>query len=165
MDKTKAVCRYCTAEVKYNGKSTYNLTTHYNNHHMGQKSSASEQPSIREAFGFPKKYTRSSQRIMLVRKVAEYLIANLRPIDTVESEAFKNLCTSLDSKFDFPGKTYFLNTVIPNMYKETKNKLKNILKDPTGIAITADGLTSIATESYMTLTGHFITEDQSLMNV
>ena len=51
------------------------------------------------------------------------------------------------------------------MYKETKNKLKNILKDPTGIAVTADDWTSMATESYMTLTGHFITEDWSLINV
>ena len=52
------------------------------------------------------------------------------------------------------------------MYQETKTSiLKDILKDPTGIAITADGWTSMATESYMTLTGHIITEDWSLMNV
>ena len=121
VDKTKAVCRYYTAEVKYNGGSTYNLTTHYNNHHMGQKSSGSEQPSIRETFGFPKKYARSSsQHIMLVRKVAEYLIADLRPFNTVESEAFKNLCTSIDSKFDLPGKTYFSNTYSKHVQGDKK---------------------------------------------
>ena len=36
IDKTKAVCKYCEAEVKYVGGSTSNLTSHCNNHHVGQ---------------------------------------------------------------------------------------------------------------------------------
>ena len=166
VDKTKAVCKHCAAEVKYDGGSTSNLTSHFNIHHVGQKTSGSEQPSVTEAFGFSKKYARnSSHHQMLVRRVAEYLIAGMRQFNTVESKSFKNLCASLDPKFDLPSKTTFSTSVIQKMYQETKSKLQNMLKAPTGIAITADGWTSMATQSYMTLTGHFITEDWNIMDV
>ena len=37
LDKTKAVCRHCSTEVKYVAGSTSNLTSHYSNHVQGQK--------------------------------------------------------------------------------------------------------------------------------
>ena len=124
LDKTKVVCRYCSTGVKYIGGSTSNLSRHYNNHHVqGSKvgETAHAQPSIAAAFGVTRKYPRSStNHIRLERKVAEYLIADMRPFSTVGSKAFRDLCTALDPRFDLSRKTAFSETIIPKMYAEIK---------------------------------------------
>lgn len=168
LDKTKAVCKYCSAEVKYIGGNTSNLTSHYNTHHMqeSKEERSTLQPSIRAALGATRKYARSSSHhIMLQQRVAEYLVADMRPFNTVGSAGFRKLCAALDPKFDLPGKTTFSNTVIPKMYKETKGKVQELIDKCSAIAITADGWTSVATESYITMTGHFLNDDWDLKTV
>ena len=166
LDKTKAVCKYCEAEIKYTGGSTSNLASHYNNHHLileKKSETSSGQASIDAAFSASKKYPKTSGRhLLLQRKVAEYLVADMKPLSTVESPAFRNLCTSLDPKFDVPSKKTISNSVIPKMYAETKAKVANFLQENTGLAITTDGWTSIATQSYITMTAHFINKDWQL---
>ncbi|CAH1111733.1 unnamed protein product [Psylliodes chrysocephalus] len=44
------------------------------------------------------------------------------------------------------------------MYEEYKKKLKNVLKEVNFVAITTDSWTSVATESYLTITCHYINE-------
>ena len=107
----------------------------------------------------------STHHMMLQKKVAEYLIADMRPFSTVESKSFRDLCTALDPKFDLPGKTAFSQTIIPKMCAETKKEVHSLLENTSSVAITADAWTSLATESYMTITGHFINENWEMMNV
>ena len=45
------------------------------------------------------------------------------------------------------------------MYGEVKSKILEELNDVTDVAITTDGWTSLATESYVTVTIHYITKD------
>ena len=95
LDKSKAVCKYCNAELKYQGGSTSNLQYHYNNYHT--TSIKAPQPSIADCFGKPKKYSVSNARqSMLQRSIAEYLGENLVPFSTVEGESFINLMKHLD---------------------------------------------------------------------
>ena len=98
------------------------------------------QPTIAAAFGVDRKYVRTSTHyIMLQQKVAEDLIAEMKPFNTVESESFKNLCTALNPRFQMPSKTHFTRNVIPKTYEDTKQKVKELLNNCSAVAITADG--------------------------
>ena len=165
LDKSKAVCRHCYTKVKYTGGSTTNLTSHFSNHHK-HEATVSVQPTIRSAFNVSRKYARTStHHLMLQQRVAECLIADMRPFNTVESQSFKNLCSALDPKFDLPSKTTFSEVVIPKMYQDTRIKIEKVLNSTSSLAITADGWTSAATENYITMTGHFINEDWKIVNL
>ena len=126
----------------------------------------SVQTTIAAAFGVDRKYARTStQYNMLQQTVAEYLIAEMKPFNTVESESFKNLCSALNARFEMPSKTHFSRSVIPKMYADTKKKVQELLDQCASIAITADGWTSVVTQSYVTLTGHFINSEWKLVNL
>ena len=124
INKTKATCKYCFAEVKYVGGNTSNLSSHYNNNH-GNKDEVDKitlQPSISAAFGAVKKYPKgSNHQVMLQRKVVKFLIADLRPLSTLDSPAFRNLCAALDPKFNIPDKKTIPNTVLPNFGLQTRH--------------------------------------------
>ncbi len=167
LDKTKATCRHCFVDIKYAGGNTSNLATHFNNHHLqDHKPAAMKQPSVLTAFGATKKYPRDSKhQQFLQRRVVEYLIADLRPLSTVESSAFKDLCSSLDPKFALPDRKTVSSVIIPRMYRETKTKVKELLKSTDSVALTTDGWTSNATQSYMTFTAHFIDQQWALQSV
>ena len=167
IDKTKATCKYCFAEVKYVGGNTSNLSSHYNNNH-GKKDGVDKiplQPSISAAFGAVKKYPKgSNHQVMLQRKVVKFLIADLRPLSTLDSPAFRNLCAALDPKFNIPDKKTISNTVLPKMYEETKKRVNAQLIPCSGVAVTTNGWQSIATESYTTFNAHYIDKDCNLKN-
>lgn len=137
MDKSKAVCKYCHAELKYQGGSTSNLQYHFNSYHLTSVQQKSPQPSIAQCFGEPKKYSATSTRQGMLQKcVAEYLIENLVPFSTVESEAFIHLMKQLDSKFNVGARKTYSNVIIPKMYTEIRKKVNRMLKPIEGVACT-----------------------------
>lgn len=148
-DKTKAICRHCSAEIRYKGGNTSNLATHFSSCHLSEKKIAQPmQPKINSAFGSMKMYPKTSTNYLnLQQKVAEYIVAELKPFSTVDNESFRSLCAALNPRFDMPSKT-LSNTVMPKMYLETKLKVQAALDDIDSLAITADSWTSNATESY-----------------
>ena len=156
INKTVAVCKYCNAELKYQQGSTTNLKYHYNNFHYA----ASSQPSIASSFGQPKKYPKVGMRHMLLQKsVVEFLIDDLRPFLTVDSPSFIRMVNNLDPRFQLESAKVFSNMIIPKMYSDICMKVKELLKPVATIGITSDSWTSAATQSYVTMTGHFIDEE------
>ena len=75
IDKTKAVCKHCSAEIKYIGGNTSNLSAHFSSHHIaGSKpaQSVAVQPTIHTAFGSVKMFPKMSVNYLtLQQKVAE----------------------------------------------------------------------------------------------
>lgn len=64
---------------------------------------------------------------------------------------------TLELRYNVPSRRYFTDTAIPTLYNETKSEADRI-------AITCDAWTSIATESYATVTAHFITDECQLVS-
>ena len=96
--------------------------------------------------------------------MGRYIAANLKPISTVESEAFKQLVQELDGRYKLPGRTYFSQTVLPELYQETKQSVIDCLQQAPVVALTTDGWTSRATQSYITVTAHVIDPDWKMHN-
>ena len=104
-------------------------------------------------------------RAMTLHKaIGRYMAADLRPLSTVESPAFQKLVHELDPKYKLPGRIYFSSTVLPDLYQETRQYVEEALQQACQVAITTDGWTSRATESYMTVTAHCIDGDWKLQN-
>ena len=101
---------------------------------------------------------------MLERKLVEFLVADLRPLSTLDSPSFRKLLATLDPKFNIPDRKTIGNTVLPKMYEETKREVKAQLNSCSAVAVTTDGWQSIATKSYTTFTPHFIDKDWNLKN-
>ena len=157
-----AVCKYCSAELKYQQGSTTNLKYHYNNFHLV----ASSQPSITTSFGQAKKYPKTSVRHLLLQKsVAEFLIDDMLPFSTVESPSFIKLINNLDPKFQLESAKTYSNSIIPKMYMDLKAKVTEMMKPVAALGITSDAWTSAATQSYVTMTAHFIDEEWLLKSL
>ncbi|XP_041822861.1 E3 SUMO-protein ligase ZBED1-like [Melanotaenia boesemani] len=69
---------------------------------------------------------------------------------------------TLELRYVIPSRKYFSETAVPQMYKDIKEKVKEKLIRAERVALTCDAWTSRATQSYITITAHHITEDWSL---
>ena len=143
VDRSKAVCKYCNAELKYLQASTTNMQHHYNTFHLLKFTSEDltvKQPTIASAFGKPKEYSTTSARHLLLQKcVAEFIIHDLLLFSTLSSPAFKNLVHHLDPKFHLESMNTYSNVIIPKMYSEIKEIVVDLLKPVKALTCTSDG--------------------------
>ena len=61
-----------------------------------------------------------------------------------------DMIRTLDPHYNLPGRTYFSQTLIPQMYKVSVSSVKASLSKASVVALTTDGWTNRATESYVT---------------
>ncbi|XP_046562724.1 zinc finger BED domain-containing protein 4-like [Haliotis rubra] len=69
----------------------------------------------------------------------------------------------LEPKYTLPSRATLSRKVIPDLYEKVK-EVKAGLKASHSVALTTDGWTSRATQSYITITAHFIDEEWELKN-
>ncbi len=56
-------------------------------------------------------------------KCGNILVVENAPLRTVEKPAFREMLQSFDKQYELPSKKYFSNTVIPQLFNETKEKI------------------------------------------
>lgn len=61
-----------------------------------------------------------------------------------------------------PSRTYFRETVIPSLHEEVKKEVSLGISKAVSVALTTDGWTSRATESYITTAAHYISQEWKL---
>ena len=160
-----------------NKKVWPNLSTHLERRHKILKTSSSisdsatptftksEQPKVYELFNKSSQYKPSSDRGKLItEKVAKFMVKDLRPFSVVSNDGFRDLVQTLDPKYVLPSRTYFSQTIIPDMYENVKSQVQASLSKALLVAITTDGWTSRATESYVTIKSCHISEEWCLKN-
>ena len=107
----------------------------------------------------------NSQRAKKITKsVAEFLVSDLRPYSTVSKPGFVNLMNTLEPSYVVPSRTHFSDKVIPELYEATKSEVIEAINNALSVAITTDGWSSRAVESYVTTTGHFIDDNWIIQN-
>ena len=63
LDKTKAICKHCSAEINYKGGNTSNLLAHVSSYHLSEvepSGSATLKPKINAVLCGPKMYSKNS---------------------------------------------------------------------------------------------------------
>ncbi|KAJ4943140.1 hypothetical protein JOQ06_005645 [Pogonophryne albipinna] len=166
-EKRKTICKSCRATVNYNSGNTSNMRSHLSNRHpeklRPQQPTVSKkrkpgQLTLKEVFGAPLP-PNSPRAEEITRCIGEYMAKDLRPFSVVDNGGFRRLVNTLEPKYAIPSRPYFSRTVLPALYKETKAKVTQSLKEAEGISITTDGWTSRATQSYITVTAHVMTSE------
>ena len=189
-DKQHTICKLCKTILKHTGNTT-NMRTHMTRHHgsvtvSGIKKPASfstvattetkkpkletthkteTQPKVASMFAKQTKYPASSQRAQIItRQIATYIVADMRPLSIVENKEFKRLLEIMDPQYSLPSRKHFSDKVIAGLYVETKNTVMNQLKGALSVSLTTDSWTSRATQSYMTVTAHYVSQDWKMHN-
>lgn len=170
-DRNITVCNICKMQIKYMTGSTSSMTAHILRRHgitLSKTKAAAEnreknkhtstgQLRLPEALGLRNKYPRSSTRHGdITRSIGVFIAKDMRPFSVLENSGFVNMIGALDPKYDMPRRSHFSEKVIPKLYDETKKKVCEELQNAEFIALTTDWWTSRATQSYDTVTAHFI---------
>ncbi|XP_033755872.1 zinc finger BED domain-containing protein 1-like [Pecten maximus] len=124
-----------------------------------QSSPRSENGQLRinEAFTSKNKFSHSSTRHgEITKSIGVFIAKDMRPFSVLENQGFVNMINVLEPRYDMPGRTHFSTNVIPKLYEETKETVTKCLKEADFVALTTDAWTSRATQSYNTITAHFI---------
>lgn len=162
---TKAVCKLCHRPVSYCGNTT-NMTAHLVRHHPDININQHKRPAAacqQTLDGSLSKLPSSSDKAKrITTSIAHFMCKDLRPYSVVENVGLRNMVYNLEPRYIIPSRKFFSETAIPQIYNEVKSGVKEKLSRAERIALTCDAWTSRATESYVTLTAHHITEDWSL---
>ncbi|XP_030756558.1 zinc finger BED domain-containing protein 1-like [Sitophilus oryzae] len=183
-DKKLAKCLNCGREYKTSG-NTSNLNDHLKRYHpnliaepfvrstnnssegtMATSASSSARSSNRSISPFFRREahydSNSLRKKELDRSLALMVAQDLQPYNIVNDTGFRSFVTLLNPRYVIPSKYTIREKIMKEMYTEACKALKNILQSTQFVAITTDSWTSLTSESYLTVTCHFITENFTL---
>nr|XP_061794906.1 E3 SUMO-protein ligase ZBED1-like [Nerophis lumbriciformis] len=121
------------------------------------------QPSIQQSMLsiLPQNSERAKK---ITRSVASFIAKDLRPYYVVENVGFRHLLKTLEPRYKLPARATFADSVVPSLYREVREDVSMSLQKASRVAITSDAWTSVATESYITITAHYINKDWQMLS-
>lgn len=162
LDKSKAICKICQTEVKYCGNTT-NLRNHMQRHHgdIVSQPTGPQQKKLKEALQLPANSARANR---VTEAIAGYICSAMVPYSVVENPGFRRLIKVCEPHYDMVSRKRMTEQVIPNMYSVVKETVKSKLQSAERLGITSDTWTSVATQSYISVTAHYIDEEWNLIS-
>ncbi|XP_051973794.1 E3 SUMO-protein ligase ZBED1-like [Xyrauchen texanus] len=164
LDKSKAICKACQMEVKYCGNTT-NLRNHMMRHHqdiiLSKPATGPQQMTLKKTLQLP---TNSARSVKITEAIAGFICKDMRPYSVVENVGFRRLMKVMEPNYVIVSRKRLSEEVIPNMYQTVKDGVMCKLKTAERVGITSDTWTSVATESYMSVTVHYIDELWNLVS-
>ena len=88
--------------------------------------------------------------------ILKLVTTDLQPLSIVENTAFRELLTEMDPSYEIVSKKRLSQQLLPEKYNAEKAKLMQEVEEVEYISITVDCWTSQQTETYMTVTAHFV---------
>ena len=142
IDEGVAICRRCSSNARASGRNTLNLLSHLKTHHPSQctqvpqsqkskakenkkpsnasSSSATNKASIPELLTRVQKYEKYTRQWRKITDSVAFCISkDMLSIYAVEKEGFRRL---VDPRYEMPSAKYFSNTVIPALFKKTRER-------------------------------------------
>ncbi|XP_073450123.1 E3 SUMO-protein ligase ZBED1-like [Aquarana catesbeiana] len=174
LDKSYTVCKACHTKIKYLGNTT-NMRNHASRFHSemltpatttttnAAKSIDRAQPRIDAILSTLPPNSEKGKRI--TKAVAAFIAKDLRPYSVVENTGFRYLLKTIEPRYKIPSRSHFTENVIPALYHETKAQIIASMSQASRVAITCDSWTSVTTESYVTITAHYVKEWKILSHV
>lgn len=113
-----------------------------------------------------KMFTITNATKMKLDKILAYAVAiDMMPYSVVDREGFKLYTQALCPSYKLPSRKTLTDKRIPDLYKETKKVVENILSNLTFFALTTDCWTSISNKPFIALTCHYLNADFKLGNL
>lgn len=130
--------------------------------HNGKKTTDPAQPKIDESVRKLPSKSERAQRI--TRCVGAFIAKDLRPYSVVMNAGFRQLVKTLEPRYKIPSRQTVADTVVPALYREAKAQVMNSMREACRVAVTCDSWTSVATESYLTVTAHYLNDDWDIVS-
>ena len=161
----KGICYHCNKELAYCGGTTY-LRDRLNRVHPSKYSPDSITPTEKKAAtkieSFVKRTVCSEGHAKKITNLmVEMVTLDLRPAAMVEKIGFKWLINYLEPNYRVPSAVHITNC-LQEHYAKAKTTVIGMLEEPMNITLTTDIWTSVATQSYITVTAHFISSSWEL---
>ena len=90
--------------------------------------------------------------------LSDFIALDLRPIEVVDGTGFNRFLNCVEPGYVVPSRTFVMNC-LKERYAAMKYKLQESFRLCDSLALTSDIWTSRATQAYVTITAHYITED------
>ena len=90
-----------------------------------------------------------------------FICKDMRPYSVVENDGFRQLMKVAEPHYVMVSRKRLSQEVIPNMYRSVKENVKSHLQSAERVG---DTWTSVATQSYMSVTAHFIDDEWNLVS-
>lgn len=166
-------CNKCDCEISRGGVGKNATTTPMINHlkrkheeeyieFQGETSRKKlTQPTIVNALESCSKWGIEDHRAKSIHYVIGEMIAldNL-PYSVVTNKGFQRLMTKVVPQYTIPGRKYFTEKIVPDIYERLVRVIKNKLVDLHHVSLTSDLWTcSHTNESFISFTGHWFDKD------
>ncbi|XP_077086297.1 E3 SUMO-protein ligase ZBED1-like [Siphateles boraxobius] len=138
----EVTCKICCAVLKYSS-STSTMQYHLRSKH--QQASSDEGCDAR----------RSEE---ITQRICSMVVKDTLPISVVCGEGFQELLGYIEPNYEIPSRCTITRR-IEARFEERKKSLKSQLESTKCVALTTDCWTALTTESYITITCHYIDED------
>ena len=98
----------------------------------------------------------SAKRQKIDGALLDMITIDLQPPSIVENNGFKDFVKTLDSRYTLPSRRTITRSLLPQRYDSAKEKLSQELREASTCSLTTDYWTSCSSQSYLTVTCHFI---------
>lgn len=159
-------CNLCSAKISHKGGGTSSMLKHLKGKHNMTDLNKSQQPTTRMGTitSFIRRPMSTEKQQEITKKALMMCVTDLRPLSIVEGKGFRQFCDALNPSYRCPSHTTMHN-YLQLLYKEQKQVLIERLSKLDSLALTTDAWTSCATQSYVTVTGHYLDEQWNLKSV
>ena len=163
--ENSAICVHCKKELSY-CKSTTNLRDHLSRMHSSKYLPSEKKEIIKsskakmDAF-ITKTICSEGHAKKITNLIVEMIVLDLRPAAMVEGAGFIRLINYIEPGYRVPSAMHVTGH-LEKKYLQTKGTVIEMLKEPSHIALTTDIWTSVATQSYITVTAHFVSSNWEL---
>jgi len=89
------------------------------------------------------------------QQLVKMIVKEYRPFSVVEDKEFRKLIQMLNPSYIIPSRKTVTQSLLPQMYEMTIEKVKNQLKNVSAVCMTTDGWTSLNNESFDAVNSSF----------
>ncbi|XP_065905197.1 zinc finger BED domain-containing protein 4-like isoform X2 [Dysidea avara] len=163
----KAKCNYCQKDITGSTKATTNWWKHLRRVHSTildeEQNEAGSQSTITQP---QKKYdSKRPKQSLVTNALVDFVTDDLVPISVVDSTRFKALLGALDPQYQLPTHEHFSTVLLKSKYESLKRSLCDQLRETNTINLTIDIWSNHLNRSYLSVAGHYISDQWSLESV
>lgn len=172
-DNKYARCINCNSEISRGGvgksASTTSMINHLKRKHcdeyqkfQGESSSKKlKQPTIVSAIQSCSKWSIDDHRSKSIHYgIGEMISLDNLPYSIVTNKGFQRLMSKIVPQYTIPGRKYFTDNIVPDIYNRIVTVIKNKLEGVSYISTTSDLWTcSHTNKSFISFTGHWFDHD------
>nr|CAH7754014.1 unnamed protein product [Callosobruchus chinensis] len=109
--------------------------------------------------------TSSKQLKLMPQQQQYYYRVTYQSFRIVEDKGFQEFVHALNPSYQLPNRKKISKTLIPARYEKCLYECRQVISNVKKICLTTDCWTSVNTESFIAVTGHFINQDFKLVSI